>query len=106
MSLKLPSLQDVLDLLNDPRSDWYADPAIGSNTPEYLAYFEAVRQWSVYEAMAAHWDHESVLRKLTEQEAGAYRNVAELADQARRKAAVLHWPVLQQMDRVAMWRKF
>ena len=30
----------------------------------------------------------------------------KLADAARRKAALLHWPVLQQMDRVAMWRKF
>lgn len=104
--MKLPSLRDVLDLLDDPKSDWYADPAIGQHTPEYMAYFEAVRVWMVYEAMALHWDHESVARKLTDQEEAAYRNVAELADAARRKAALLHWPVLNQMHRVSQWANF
>jgi|SRR5690606_23283446 len=104
--MRLPSLRDVLDTLDDPESDWYADPAIGQHTPEYLAYFEAVRVWMVYEAMALHWDAESVQRTLTEQEADAYRNVAEHADGARRKAGLLHWPVIQQMARVGQWRSF
>lgn len=104
--MKLPSLREVLDLLDDPKSDWYADPAIGQHTPEYLDYFNAVREWAVYEAMALHWDHEHAARKLTAQEEGAYRNVAELADQARRRAGVLHWPVLNQMHRVASWKNF
>jgi hypothetical protein len=104
--MKLPSLRDVLDLLDDPKSDWYADPAIGQHTPEYLAYFEAVRIWAVYEAMALHWDSEHAQRKLTDQETGAYKNVAELTDQAARRARVLHWPVLNQMARVGQWKGF
>lgn len=96
--MKLPSLQDVLDLISDEKSIWYADPEAANNTPEYLAYFESVRHWLVYEYMAMHWDLESVLRPLTAQEAAAYSNVVESAHETRRCAALTHWGVLRLMN--------
>lgn len=106
MSLHLPSLGEVITALNDPNSEWYADPAISQHTPEYLEFFDAVRQHMVVESMALYWDAEHAVRPLTAQEEAAYANVAERAEETRRKAALLHWPVLAQEPRAAMWKGF